>query len=222
MTGDPRPEAAGSALSALTDPGRDSTNERSPIGIRRRLAAVFAGSSVVLLVGLDVSVPPVRSWFDHHAFTASVAANLLVLAVAALIVEEVVARRQRRDHALSVAVQSLIVYRQARRAYDAFGAGEADGVDVPDVTDELRTLAGMLLAASPNLYNDRGSRAFLDQAERSLVIMSRVVGASDGGLDARGRRRIDREMSQLLTKVEPLRARFPVEEQVEPDHGSGA
>jgi hypothetical protein len=194
--------------------------DRSSPGSRRRLAGIAAAVAVVVLVGLDQSIGPVRSWFDRHSFTGSVLANLLVLAVAALIVEEVVARRQRRDHARSVAVQSLILYRQARRAYAAIVVEEPKGVDVEDATDELRTLASMLLAASPNLYNDRWSRAFLDQTERTLVIMSRVIGSSEGALDATALGRIDREMTQLLERVEPLRARFPIDEHTEPDHRS--
>src|SRR5579862_7402597 len=120
----------------------------------RRIAAGAVALTLGALVGCDLWIRRVRTWGDDHSLTGSVVTNLLVLAVTALIVDAVVARRQRRQRALSVAAQGLIVYSQARRAYDAVMAvGDADS-DGSAATEELRSFASMLLTASPSLFDD--------------------------------------------------------------------
>lgn len=201
----------------------------------RRVAAVAVALALLALVACDVWVPTIRSWWDGHSLTGSVVSNLLVLAVTALIVDEVVARRQRRERAVSVAVQGLIVYGQARRAADAIAAqaeaAQADPADPADAAradpaqahpaddrdgsadaaaDELRTLATMLLTASPSLFDDSEARRFLDQVERFSVSMFRTVQASsEGPVSAGDRARLTAEMSDLRATVEPLLARIP-------------
>ena len=101
-------------------------------------------------------------------------ANLLVVAFTALIVDEVVARRQQRKRGVSVAVQGLIVYGQARRAYGAVNASGDGGSDTLDASEELRTLASMLLTASSALFDDPVARRFLEQVERFAGSMIRV------------------------------------------------
>ena len=64
--------------------------------LRRRVAAVCALTTLLVLVGCDLWIAGFRAWWDRHSLTASVVSSLLVLAVAGLIVDEVVARRQRR------------------------------------------------------------------------------------------------------------------------------
>ncbi len=136
--------------------------------------------------------------------------NLLVLAVAGLIVDDVVARRQRRERAVSVAVQGLIVFGQARRACRAILSSDAQTPRSSVAADELRTLAGMLLTASPNLFDDPAARRFLEQVERFSVSMVRTVSASSAAaLSSASRERLTTEMSQLQTTVEPLLARIP-------------
>lgn len=84
----------------------------------RRVGAAVTAVMLVALVGADLSVTGARAWWDRHSFTSCVVSSLLVLGATALIVDEIVARRQRRERAVSVAVQGLIVYEQALRAYD--------------------------------------------------------------------------------------------------------
>lgn len=170
----------------------------------------MAAISLVTLILLDVSATGFHDWWNRHSLTGSVVANLLVLAVAALAVDEVVARRLRREHSVSVAVQAAIVYRQARRAYDAFTAIEPEGIRPEEAYGEMRTMASMLLTASPSLYNDRATRAFLEHMERFLVLMFRAVPASAGGeLSSENRARLASEISGLHSAVQPLRIRLP-------------
>jgi hypothetical protein len=134
-----------------------------------------------------------------------VVANLLVLAVAGLIVDEVTARRARRTRSVSVAVQGLIVYGQAHRAFDAvMGTGEHDALE------EMRSFASMLLTASSSLFDDPVARHFLQQVERFSGAMYRTISASRGGvLSADNRAHLTSEMSQLTDTVQPLRDRIP-------------
>jgi hypothetical protein len=71
----------------------------------RRIAAAAAAATLIALVVCDQCIASFRAWWDRHSFTGSVVANLLVLAITALIVDEVVARRQQRKRGVSVAVQ---------------------------------------------------------------------------------------------------------------------
>lgn len=74
------------------------------------MAATAAAMALLALVACDLWIRGVQVWWDRHSLIGSVVASLLVLAVTALIVDEVVARRQRRERAGSVAVQASIVY----------------------------------------------------------------------------------------------------------------
>jgi hypothetical protein len=183
--------------------------------LRRRVAAACAVTALLVLVGCDLWIAGVRDWWDRHSLTGSVVSNLLVLAVAGLIVDEVVARRQRRQRAVSVAVQGLIVYGQARRAYAAVTDGSVADLRSSGATDELRTLAGMLLTASPNLFDDPEARRFLDQVERFSVSLFRSISAAPGDTHSpQGVERLASEMAQLKATVEPLVARIPTEDRL--------
>jgi hypothetical protein len=150
------------------------------------------------------------AWWDRHSLTGSIVSNLLVLAVAGLIVDDVVARRQRRERAVSVAVQGLIVFGQARRACGAILSRDVEEPRSTAAADELRTLASMLLTASPSLFDDPAARRFLEEVERFSVSMRRTVsGPSTAALTSETRERLTAEMSQLKTTVEPLLARIP-------------
>jgi hypothetical protein len=159
-----------------------------------------------------------RTWWERHSFTSSVVSSLLVLGVTALIFDEVVARRQRRERAVSVAVQGLIVYGQARRTYDAIiavprrgeGAAQANGAP-----EELRSLANMLLVASPALFDDPEARLFLESVQRLAGSMYRASSAATIpsltgprlGPDSLDRLRAER--SQVDERIKPLAARVP-------------
>jgi hypothetical protein len=176
--------------------------------IRRAAAAAVALTLLVLIVG-DFWIAGFDAWWDRHSLTASIVSNLLVLAVAGLIVDDVVARRQRRERAASVAVQGLIVFGQARRACRTILSSDAETPRSSAAADELRTLGSMLLTASPNLFDDPAARRFLGQVERFSVSMLRTVSASSAAaLSSASRERLTAEMSQLETTVEPLLARI--------------
>jgi uncharacterized membrane protein len=176
----------------------------------RRVVAALVAMTLAALVACDLWIGDVRLWWDRHSLTGSVVSNLLVLAVTALIVDDVVARRQRRQRAVSVAVQGLIVFGQARRAFGAIttvGAGDLRSSGAPD---ELRTLAAMVLTASPSLFDDPAARRFLEQVERFSVSMLRAVSTSSGGgRGTDGGPRLVSEMEELKVAVEPLLARIP-------------
>lgn len=184
-----------------------------PMTSLRRMSAAVVAVALVALVACDVWIGSVRTWWDRHSLTGSVVSNLLVLAVTALIIDEVVARRQRRDRSVSVAVQGLIVYGQARRTHDAIVASGADGQPAGDAADELRTLANMLLTSSPSLFDDPAARRFLDQVERFSVTMFRVVSTATGGaLEAHDREQLSKEMARVRETVQPLLTRIPPEQ----------
>ncbi len=177
----------------------------------RRVTAALVALILLALVACDLWIGEFRLWWDRHSLTCSVISNLLVLAVAALIVDDVVARRQRRQRAVSVAVQGLIVYAQARRSYDAIRA--VDPASPGAAADELRTLASMLLTASPSLFDDPVARRFLEQVERFSVSMLRTVHTAPGApAKGDGHDRLASEMSELHAAVDPLLARIPVKD----------
>lgn len=177
--------------------------------VRRGAAAVVA-LALFGLIACDLWLGGFGAWWDRHSLTGSIASNLLVLAVAGLIVDDVVARRQRRDRAASVAVQGLIVFGQAKRACSAIVSDDAEKPRSSAAADELRTLANMLLTASPSLFDDPAARRFLEQVERFSVTMIRIVTTSSAaGLSADNRAQLTAEMSQLETAVGPLLARIP-------------
>lgn len=164
---------------------------------------------VALLAG-DLWIADVRVWWDRHSLTGSIVSNLLALAVTALIVDEVVARRQRRQRSVSVAVQGLIVYGQARRAHEAVKSAGRGDLRSSGAPDELRTLAGMVLTASPSLFDDPAARRFLEQVERfSVSMLHTVTASSGGGRSTDGDDRLASEMEELKVTVEPLLARIP-------------
>jgi hypothetical protein len=180
----------------------------------RRVAAIGVATALAALVVCDLSIAGFRTWWDRHSLTGAVVSSLLVLAVTALIVDEVVARRQRQARAVSVAVQGLIVYAQARRAHDAVTtAGGADDARSGVGAEELRTLASMLLTASPSLFDDPQARRFLEQVERFSVLMYKTISSSPGGIQsADNRERLTSQISQLQVTMQPLVARIPTQD----------
>jgi hypothetical protein len=179
----------------------------------RRVAAAAVALTLVALVGCDLWIPDFRAWWDRHSLTSSVASNLLVVGITALIIDEVVARRRRREHAVSVAVQGLIVFGQARRAYGAVTAAGGADLQTGVAADELRSLGGMVLTASPSLFEDPDARLFLAQVERFSVRMLRAASSATGGtIGTDEAHRLAAEMDRLQTTVAPLLDRIPPEE----------
>ena len=219
------PEVTGPRSGAARGVDGPGTVRRS--GWRRATAGATAGV-LLSLVACDVWVPGVRGWWDRHSFTSCVVSSLLVLGVTVLIIDEVVAHRQRKERAGSVAVQALIVYGQALRSCDAvMGMVAADGGDtgsgrggaeanVPqvDVRDEVRSLASMILVASPALFDDPEARLFLEEVQRlagtmyaalTVYKISRTspTGDADGTVAA-----LRAGRSKIGARVGPLAARL--------------
>ena len=173
---------------------------------RKRLAATCIAAALLALVICDLSASRFSAWFDRHALTASIVSNLLVLGVAGLIVDEVVARRQRSDRASSVAVQAVIVYDQAQRAYSSVLA-DLDMADEPmsEASDELRALANMLLTSSPSLFDDPQARIFLENVQRLTGVMFRASSSSlIGHAGKPSREAITAAMERLHASATPL------------------
>ena len=203
----------------------------------RRVAAVAAAGALLGLVACDVWVAGVRAWWDRHSFTGCVVSSLLVLGVTVLIIDEVVARRQRKERAVSVAVQSLIVYGQALRSCDAVMAvaaaggagGGGAGLDVArvDAGDELRSLASMILVASPALFDDPEARLFLEEVQRLAAAMYAALAqhkisavAGTGGGDGTVARLVATR-SKMGAGVGPLAARLPAKDKAPLDAFGG-
>jgi hypothetical protein len=185
----------------------------------RRVVAAAVATVLIALVACDLAIAGFSGWWDRHALTASVASNLLVLGVAALIVDDVVARRQRRGRATSVAVQGMIVYAQARRAYAAL-MGLAGDAERSDAAEEMRMLASMLLTASPSLFDDPDARLFLEGVQRLGGDMYRAVANPDDRLNAQDRERLTNAITAVQASAAPLIARLPQEYQLAADEPS--
>jgi len=175
------------------------------------VAAAAVALTLIGLIASDLWIGGFRTWWDRHSLTGSIVSSLLVLAATGLIVDEVVARRQRRERAVSVAVQGLIVFGEARRACRAILSSEQETPRASAAVEELRTLASMLLTASSNLFDDPAARRFLEQVQRLSISMFRALSASSSSaLSADDRARLMAEMSQVETAVTPLLVRIPL------------
>ena len=172
----------------------------------RRLAAAGIAAALVVLVVLDLTAHSFSGWWDRHTLSASIISNLLVLGVAALLVDEVVARRQRNDRASSVAVQGIIVYDQAQRTYESVLAIlDAPAEPESDAPDELRALANMLLTSSPSLFDDPEARIFLENVQRLTGVMFRASSSSLIGHPGRpSRELLATAMDRLHASARPL------------------
>jgi hypothetical protein len=139
-------------------------------GLARSVTAAAVATGLVVLVVCDLLIGSFQAWWDRHSLTASIVSSLLILATTALIFDEIIARRQRKDRAMSVAIQALIVYGQVRRSWNAVKSSAADGKGsgngAGSALEEWKALANMLLTASPALFEDPEGRRFLEEVER--------------------------------------------------------
>jgi hypothetical protein len=164
------------------------------------------------LVAGDLWNPGMREWWSRHSFTGNVVSSLFVVGVSALIFDQLVARRQRKDRAVSVAVQALIVYGQARRVYDSVLAS-TDADDRQSAGEDMRSLANMLLTSGPSFYDDPLARQFFERLERLAGSIYRAFSAAAAlPLESEIRERLMAEMAELATLADPLIARIPTEE----------
>jgi hypothetical protein len=183
------------------------------VNARIRIAsAALVSATMLALVAGDLWDAAMRSWWSRHSFTGNVVSSLLIVGVTALIFDELVARRQRKARAVSVAVQAAIVYSQSRRVYDAVLAS-ADEDDRQSAGEDVRSLATMLLTAGPGFFDDPQARQFLDEVERLAGSIYRVFTTTTGSpLNANVRKRLKSEMAQVEAAAQPLVGRIPVEE----------
>jgi hypothetical protein len=176
----------------------------------RRIGAVLIAAAIVALIVYDLTGHGFSLWWDEHAITTSLVSDLLIVGATALIFNEVVAYRQRKDRSLSVAAEGLIVYGQAREAYQAVMASISDRSADGGIPAELRDLASNLLVASPSLFDDPEARDFLLNLDRLMASLFAAAAGRSGRPDSLGRTdRLTQQMDQVQSSFQPLVARFP-------------
>ncbi len=179
------------------------------------MSALLIAAAIVVLIVYDLTYGRGFSlWWDKHAITTSLVSDLLIVGATALIVDEVQAYRQRKDRSLSVAAQGLIVYGQAREAYQAVTANVSDPSAGNGIPDELRDLASNLLVASPSLFDDPDARDFLLQLDRLMAALFAAANGHGDRPDGLGQTvGLTNRMNDVESSFEPLVARFPSEYQ---------
>jgi hypothetical protein len=181
----------------------------------RRVGALLIAAAIVVLIVYDLTYGHgFSAWWDKHAITTSLVSDLLIVGATALIFDEVQAYRQHKDRSLTVAAQGLIVYGQAREAYQAVLANLSDPSAGAGVPDELKDLASNLLVASPSLFDDPGARDFLLQLDRLMAALFAAASGRSDRPDGLGRTGLlTQQMNQVQSSFAPLVARFPSEYQ---------
>jgi hypothetical protein len=173
-------------------------------------ALLIAAAIVVLIVYDVVAGHGFSAWWAGHAITTSLVSDLLIVGATALIFDEVQSYRQRKDRSLSVAAQALIVYGQAREAYQAVLANASDPSAGNGVPDELKDLASNLLVASPGLFDDPAARDFLLKLDRLMAALFATASGHGDRPDGMGETAgLTNRMNDVDSSFEPLVARFP-------------
>jgi hypothetical protein len=179
--------------------------------IARRIAAVGVSVALVTLLVCDLAFPGFRAWWNAHSLTGNIVSSVLLVAVTGLVVDEVVARRQRKQSEVAVAAQALIVYGQARRTCEALVGTKPNENDRRAAKEEARELASMVLTASSSLFDDPEGREFLRCVQRLLGALYIVSYAASSGSEAEKLERVRAEMTRLTDSVRPLLARVPLD-----------
>jgi hypothetical protein len=179
--------------------------------LTQRLGALLIAAAIVFLISCDVGYGRgFSAWWATHAITTSLVSDLLIVAATALIFNEVQAYRQRKERSLTVAAQGLIVYGQARAAYNAVVASLDDPSPGCGVPDELKDLASNLLVASPSLFDDPQARDFLLQLDRLMAALFAAANGHGDSSDGRGETvGLAGRMNDLNSSFAPLVDRFP-------------
>jgi hypothetical protein len=172
-------------------------------GLRAWAGALTVLVITALLVLLDISVASVHRYFSRHSFTSSVLSGLLVLLLAALIVDRVTRIRQFRNQSRAIAAQAAVVLGQAERATDAVTRASPSDDDRDEASGELRTYMQMLLVSAPLLIDANPARTFLESAQRLGVQLARALRAS-GGEQAQAKAQLDDGIGQLRQAAAPL------------------
>ena len=115
----------------------------------RGFATIAVTVLTLVLVVLDLTDNPFRSWLAARAFTTATAAGILVLGITVLIVDQVVQMRQLRDRSRATAAQAAIVLVQASRATQAASDALNGSGDRTTASDEVRTYMTMTMLLMP-------------------------------------------------------------------------
>jgi hypothetical protein len=142
-------------------------------------AAVMA--VVLALFALDLVDHAFNTWFDGHSFATDTVSTLLGLAVAALVVDRISARRRLSDRALAMAAQGAMIAAQASRAARAVTSALDGGGDRDVAADELRTFITMMLTGAPALMDAADTREFLETSQRLAAELARALGVTRSG-----------------------------------------
>jgi hypothetical protein len=170
------------------------------------LAAAAVTLVACLLVILDVTDDGLRRWWVDHALTTSTVSGLLVLLIAALVVDQVVRLREISARSRAVAVQAAIMVTQANRASRAVAQALAGSGERDAAYNEFRTYTTMLLAAAPVLIDGRTSRNFLEQAQHldGEMALALTALARQPGEVNRSATRLDEAVQELKSASAPL------------------
>jgi uncharacterized membrane protein len=131
----------------------------------RWLAAAAVAAVLVLLSALDLADRSFGRWAADRPFFTSTLTGVLVLLVAVLIVDRLVAHRDEKDQSRSVAAQATIVMAEGARATAALDGALNGKGDRLAAGDEVKTYLAILSMATPVLLGPRFSRGFLESAQ---------------------------------------------------------
>jgi len=180
----------------------------------QELTAAAVMAVVVTLIALDLVDHVVSGWFDRHSFATDAVSTLLGLAVAALVVDRISARRNLRDRAQVMAAQGAMIAAQARRATQAVTSALDGSGDRDSAADELRTFMMMMLTAAPALMDAPQTREFLETSQHLAAELARALGVTRSGerpddVD----QRLNDAAGQVRATVQPLLQTLDVDQQ---------
>jgi hypothetical protein len=198
--------------------GVDSTSlseaDRHERTRRRRgwLGAFGALGLAIVVVVWDVSDRSFNNWFYHHALTTSILSTLLGLGVGALVIDRVAERRQLRERSRVVASQSAIISGQAVRTTQAAkaalgGTGERDAA-----SDELRTLATLLMMGSEVLLQSYATRQLLENCNQLAALLANALGVTVVAHLEATDERIDAALERVRASAAPIVAQLSSEQ----------
>jgi len=169
---------------------------------------------VLALIALDVVDHAFSTWFDRHSFATDAVSTLLGLAVAALVVDRISARRSLRDRAQVMAAQGAMIAAQALRATQAVTSALDGSGDRDSAADELRTFMTMMLTAAPALMDAPQTREFLERSQHLAAELARALGVTRSGdrpddID----QRLNDAAGQVRAAVQPLLQTLDVNQQ---------
>lgn len=175
-------------------------------------AALVALAATIAVLVTDLTDSGVDEWWNRHSLAGSLVANVLVLGVTVLVIDQVTAHRRIRERKRVAAVQALIVFSQVMRTEKVLTAppGHPDG---EDPVGEVRALASMVLTAAPALFDDPAARDFMDQVERFSAMLVRLGLTRPGhAVTDADRAKLSDAKDVVRAAVQPLLSRLDIRE----------